>query len=98
MSRSLSQITTRNVKAAIKLRGNPSLYRLGMEMAEVMERPPGIGREKNGPDVEPSTCRRAVEMCLAGRKVWRLDYLEAVAWVLDVKVTELIAPPNLARK
>ncbi len=94
----LNRIVTMNVKAAIKAAGSPSFYRLGKQMAEVVERPPGIGLAKHGLSVNAETCRRHVEDCLSGRKVWRIDYLEGVALVLGVSLTELVSPPQLTRK
>jgi len=95
---SLNKTVTANVKIAIKRAGSPSFYRLGREMAEVMVRPPGVGLKKYGPQMRAETCRKTIEQCIAGRQCWRLDYLEALAWVLDVKVAELVSPPRLDRK
>ena len=94
----LNRIVTMNVKAAIKAAGSPSFYRLGKQMAEVVERPPGIGLVKHGLSVNAETCRRHVEDCLSGRKVWRIDYLEGVALVLGVGVAELVAPPKIGEQ
>lgn len=94
----LNQTVIVNVKAAIKANGSPSFYRLGVEMAKVVRRPPGIGLDKYGPEVKPETCRRHVEDCLSGRKCFRLDYLQGLAWVLSVTVAELVSPKDLAKK
>ena len=95
---SLNKTVVANVKLAIKRAGNPTFYRLGKEMAEIMVRPPGIGLAKHGPDVKAETCRKHLELCLSARKVFRIDYLEAVAWVLDTSVADLVSPPKLRRK
>jgi len=94
----LNRIVTMNVKAAIKAAGSPTFYRLGKMMAEVIERPPGIGLAKHGLSVNAETCRRHVEDCLSGRKVWRLDYLEGVAIVLDTSIAELVSTPQFAQR
>ena len=96
--RDLSGTISANVRTAIKRKGSPTFYRLGKEMAKIMERPAGIGREKYGSSVNPETCRKAVELCLSGQRIWRVDYLQAVAFLLDVSVVELVSPPKLGRK
>jgi hypothetical protein len=48
--------------------------------------------------VNPETCRKAVELCLAGTRIWRVDYVQAVAFLLDVSVVELVSPPKLHQK
>jgi predicted hydrocarbon binding protein len=94
---SLNKTISANVRTAIKKAGSPTFYRLGHEMAKIMERPAGIGREKYGLSVNPETCRKAVELCLSGQsgRIWRVDYLEALAFLLDVSVVELVSPPKL---
>jgi len=94
----LSRVISENVRVAIKRKGSPSFYRLGHEMAKIMERPAGIGKDKYGPSVNPETCRKAVELCLSGQRIWRVDYVQAVAFLLDVSVVELVSPPKLGRK
>jgi hypothetical protein len=92
---SLSMTISANVRTAIQKKGNPTFYRLGHEMAKIMERPAGIGRDKYGPAVNSETCRKAVELCLSGQRIWRVDYLQALAFLLDVSVVELVSPPKL---
>jgi hypothetical protein len=92
---SLSKTISANVRTAMEKKGNPSFYRLGHEMAKIMERPSGIGREKYGSTVNPETCRKALEKCLCGQRIWRVDYVQAVAFLLDVSVVELVSPPKL---
>ncbi len=94
----LNRVVTMNVKAAIKRAGSPTFYRLGKQMAEVVERPPGIGFAKHGVGVNAETCRRHVEDCLSGRRVWRIDYLEGVALVLGVDIAELVSLPQFSEK
>jgi hypothetical protein len=96
--RDLSGTISANVRTAMKRKGNPTFYRLGHEMAKIMERPAGLGKEKYGPSVNPETCRKAVELCLAGTRIWRVDYVQAVAFLLDVSVVELVSPPKLHQK
>jgi predicted hydrocarbon binding protein len=92
---SLNKTISANVRTAIKKAGSPTFYRLGHEMAKIMERPAGIGRDKYGSSVNPETCRKAVELCLSGQRIWRVDYLAAIAFLLGVSVVELVSPPKL---
>ena len=91
MSR-LNHIVSKNVGRAIKAAGNPSLYQISGKMVEFMERQEGPGREKYGPIVGHEAARKHITRALGSpeEQCWRLDYLEAIARVLDVRVVDLI--------
>ena len=95
---SLSEIISANVKDAVRKAGNPTYYRLGKEMARVMERPPGIGKEMYGKQIVADTASRHIARCLAGKGIWRVDYLEALASVLGVSVADLVTTSKIGKK
>ncbi len=88
MSRDLNSIITANVKRAIRAAGDPSLYRIGADMAEIMERPYGVGREMYGPDINADTARKHVERALVSTVV-QSDFQDAIGRDLDAGVPTL---------
>ncbi len=85
--RGLNEIVSRNARLALK-RARAAAAEKGEKLtkAEVarrmssrMIRQSGPGREKRGESFDPRTIDRTLTELLAGRRLWRTDYLDAFA-------------------